>query len=68
MEEINKYISIEDYINETKALKSGQSKNIYSDTYVDIEIKKVGRRIYTFVNKYGEEKLNTVLNNICSLV
>lgn len=68
MEEINKYISIEEYINETKALKSGQSKNIYSDTYVDIEIKKVGRKIYTFVNKYGEEKLNTVLNNICSLV
>ena len=68
MEEINKYISIEDYINETKALKSGQSKNIYSDTDVDIEIKKVGRKIYTFVNKYGEEKLNTVLNNICSLV
>ena len=68
MEEINKYISIEDYINETKALKSGQSKNIYSDTYVDIEIKKVGRKIYTFVNKYGEEKLNNVLNNICSLV
>ena len=68
MEEINKYISIEEYINETKALKSGQSKNIFSDTYVDIEIKKVGRKIYTFVNKYGEEKLNTVLNNICSLV
>ena len=68
MEEINKYISIEEYINETKALKSGQSKNIYSDKYVDIEIKKVGRKIYTFVNKYGEEKLNTVLNNICSLV
>lgn len=68
MEEINKYISVEDYINETKALKSGQSKNIYSDTYVDIEIKKVGKKIYTFVNKYGEEKLNTVLNNICSLV
>lgn len=68
MEEINKYISIEEYINETKALKSGQSKNIYSDTCVDIEIKKVGRKIYTFINKYGEEKLNTVLNNICSLV
>lgn len=68
MEEINKYISIEDYINETKALKSGQSKNIYSDTDIDIEIKKVGRKIYTFVNKYGEEKLNTALNNICSLV
>lgn len=68
MEEINRYITVEYYINEIKSLKSGQSKNIYSDTYVDIEIKKVGRKIYTFVNKYGEEKLNTVLNNICSLV
>lgn len=68
MEEINKYITVEYYTNEIKSLKSGQSKNIYSDTYVDIEIKKVGRKIYTFVNKYGEEKLNTVLNNICSLV
>lgn len=68
MEEINKYISTEEYINETKALKSGQSKNIYSDTDVDIEIKKVGRKIYTFVNKYGKEKLSDALNNVCSLV
>ena len=68
MEEINRYITVEYYTNEIKSLKSGQSKNIYSDTDVDIEIKKIGRRIYTFVNKYGNEKLNTVLYNICSLV
>ena len=68
MEEINKYISIQEYINEIKVLKSGQSKSIYSDTDIDIEIKKVGKKIYTFVNKYGDEKLNTALNNICSLV
>lgn len=68
MEEIIKYISIEDYVNETKALKSGQSKNIYTDIDIDIEIKKVGRKIYTFVNKYGEEKLSDVLNKVCSLV
>lgn len=68
MEEIIKYISIEDYVNETKALKSGQSKNIYTDIDLDIEIKKVGRKIYTFVNKYGEEKLSDALNKVCSLV
>lgn len=68
MEEIIKYISIEDYVNETKALKSGQSKNIYTDIDIDIEIKKVGRKIYTFVNKYGEEKLSDALNKVCSLV
>jgi hypothetical protein len=68
MEEIIKYIPIEMYINETKKLKSGQIKNIYSDTNIDIEIKKVGRKIYTFVNEYGEENLNSTLNNVCSLV
>ena len=68
MEEIIKYISIEMYVNETKDLQSGQSKNIYSDTNIDIEIKKVGRRIYTFVNKYGDEKLNNALNSVCGLV
>ncbi|XZK75512.1 hypothetical protein ACSXCI_01990 [Clostridium perfringens] len=68
MEDINKYVSIEEYTNEIKVLKSGQSKSIYSDTDIDIEIKKVRRKIYTFVNKYGDEKLNTALNNICSLV
>ncbi|MBP1890127.1 hypothetical protein J2Z53_001711 [Clostridium moniliforme] len=68
MEEINKYVSIEEYTNEIKVLKSGQSKSIYSDTDIDIEIKKVGKKIYTFVNKYGDKKLNTALNNICSLV
>ena len=67
MEGINRYITVEYYTNEIKSLKSGQSKNIYSDTDVDIEIKKIGRKLY-FVNKYGNEKLNTVLNNICSLV
>ena len=56
------------YVNETKDLQSGQSKNIYSDTNIDIEIKKVGRRIYTFVNKYGDEKLNNALNSVCGLV
>lgn len=68
MEEIIKYISIEDYVNETKSLKSGQSKKIYTDIDIDIEIKKVGRKIYTFVNKYGEEKLSDALNKVCSLV
>ena len=62
MEEINRYITVEYYTNEIKSLKSGQSKNIYSDTYVDREIKKVGRKIYTFVNKYGEEILEKLKN------
>lgn len=68
MEEIIKYIPIEMYINETQKLRSGQIKNIYSDKNIDIEIKKVGRKIYTFVNEYGQESLNSALNNICSLV
>lgn len=68
MEEIIKYVTAEVYINETKDLKNGERKNIYSDMITDIEVEKVGRKIYTFVNKYGEGKLNDALNNLCGLV
>ena len=50
------------------SLKTNETKVIYSDDIIDIEIKKVGRKILTFVNTYGDKKINEVLNNICSLV
>ncbi|MGM9978196.1 MAG: hypothetical protein ACI33J_05310 [Clostridium sp.] len=50
------------------SLKTNETKVIYSDDNIDIEIKKVGRRIFTLINIYGDKKINEVLNNICSLV
>ena len=49
-------------------LKTNERKVIYSDDIIDLEIKKVGRKILTFVNTYGDKEINEVLNSVCSLV
>ena len=51
---------LEDYAKEHNLLISGGT-----DYHGD---KKVGRKIFTFVNIYGDKKINEILNNICSLV
>lgn len=68
MQNIFMYVKEDEYNKYKKNLKNGESKIIYSDSKIDIEIKKVGRKVYTFINKYGDKNLNEVLNNICSLV
>ena len=35
---------------------------------MDIDIKKVCSKVYIFVNKFGTEDLNSVLNKVCNLV
>lgn len=68
MKNIFVYIE-EELFNECKKnLKNGQTKTIYSDEKIDIEIKKVGRKVYTFINHYGEEKINNALNTVNSLL
>ena len=55
------------YDKEVKSLKNGQTKNIFKSEIMDIDIKKVCSKVYIFVNKFGKEDLNSVLNKICSL-
>ncbi|WP_058230432.1 hypothetical protein [Clostridium butyricum] len=62
------YIEKDKYEEMCNKLKSNEMIKIYDDNHMDIEIKKVGKKVYTFINKYGDKKLNEVLNNICSLV
>lgn len=68
MQDIFMYVKEDEYNKYKKNLKNGESKIIYSDSKIDIEIRKVGKKVYTFINKYGDKNLNEVLNNICSLV
>lgn len=68
MQNIFMYVKEDEYNKYKKNLKNGESKIIYSDSKIDIEIRKVGKKVYTFINKYGDKNLNEVLNNICSLV
>lgn len=62
------FMSEKQYKGVCKSLKGNETKIIYSDDTIDIEIKKVGKRILTFVNTYGDKKLNEALNKVCSLV
>ena len=55
------------YDKEVKSLKNGQTKTIFKSEIMDIDIKKVCSKVYIFVNKFGKEDLNSVLNKVCSL-
>lgn len=62
------YIEKDKYEKMCNELKSNEIRKIYDDNHIDIEIKKVGKRVFTFINIYGNKKINEALNNICSLV
>lgn len=65
---IHDFVKEEEYKKFCKSINGNEIKIIYNDNNIDIEIKKVGRRIFTFINTYGDKKINEVLNNVCSLV
>lgn len=50
------YVTLEMFNAACKNLKNGETKNIYKNKDVEIDIKKVGRKIYKFVNHYSREK------------
>lgn len=59
----------EDFYNkEVNSLKNGEIKNILKNEDMEIDIKKVSSKVYIFINKFGREDLNSVLNKVCSLV
>lgn len=67
-------INIYDYLSESELrqhkemLQDKERKNIYDDGVVKISIFKSGRKIYTFIDKFGHKKLNDALNEMVKLV
>ena len=55
-ESIFDYITEEEYENKIKGLKDSETRNIYKSGNIEIDVKKVGRHIYKFINVYGNEK------------
>ena len=55
-ESIFDYITEEEYKDKIKGLKDSETRNIYKSGNVEIDVKKVGRKIYKFINIYGNEK------------
>lgn len=67
IEELIVLVGKDSYDKEVRSLKNGQTKNIFKSEIMDIDIKKVCSKVYIFVNKFGKEDLNSVLNKVCSL-
>ncbi|MGV3076444.1 hypothetical protein ACEE21_15300 [Clostridium baratii] len=67
IEDVKNLVGSDVYDREVKSLKNGETKTIYSNNSIDIDIKKVSSKVYVIVNKFGTRSLNSCLNKICSL-
>ena len=69
MEEVLKYVTLEQYNKEYNDLKNGQDKIIYVDDKIKITLKKSGNKVYTFIDKFkNTNNINNILKNIVNLV
>lgn len=64
MEEVLKYISKELYNEESKKLKSGQTKIIYQDEKRKVKLMKHGRSVYNIIVNYGNMPIEEVAKNL----
>lgn len=69
MEEVLKYITLEQYNKESNSLKNKQDKIIYVDNKTKITLKKRGKKVYTFIDRFeNNNNINNILKNIVNLV
>lgn len=67
-------VKIFDYIESEKLesyknnLKTNEIKDIYRDDNIRISLWKKGRKVFTFIDEFGDKKLNNALNEMCNLV
>lgn len=63
-ESIFDYITKEEYESKIKGLKDSETRNIYKSGNIEIDVQKVGRHIYKFINVYGNEKFVDCIVNM----
>ena len=51
-----------------KSLITNEIKDIYRDDNIRISLWKRGRKVFTFIDEFGDKKLNNALNDMCNLV
>lgn len=64
MNNVFMYVSKEEYENACSNLKSGQTIHLYKNKNIEIDLKKIGRKIYKFISCYGEEDINVCLEDM----
>jgi hypothetical protein len=62
------YVSEDELSHHKEIIQDKERKNIYDDGVVKISIVRKGKRTYTFVDKFGDKKLNDALNEMVKLV
>lgn len=64
MNNIFDYVTKEEYDDACKNLNSGVTKNIYNKDGIEIDLKKVGKKIYKFISIYGEDDINRCIEDM----
>ena len=67
-ESIFDYITKEEYESKIKDLKDSETRNIYKSGNVEIDVQKVGRHIYKFINVYGNENFVDCIVNMYNAI
>ena len=67
-ESIFDYITKEEYESKIKDLKDSETRNIYKSGNIEIDVEKVGRHIYKFINVYGDEKFEDCIVNMYNAI
>lgn len=64
MDNIFQYVSKENYEKMCKTLADGDLKNIYNSNGIEIDLKKIGKKIYKFISIYGQDDINRCIENM----
>lgn len=64
MDNIFTYISKKEYNKICKSLINGQTINIYKDKNVEIDLKRIGSKIYKFISHYGQDNIDECLEDM----
>ena len=64
MNNILLYVSREKYEKACSMLKSGQTVNIYKSRSIEIDLKKIGTKIYKFISHYGDISIDECLEDM----
>lgn len=67
-ESIFDYITKEEYKSKIRGLKDSETRNIYKSGNIEIDVKKVGRHIYKFINIYGNENFVDCIVNMYNAI
>lgn len=64
MGDIFMYVTKEEYYRICEELGDGETINIYIGNNVEIDLKKIGTKIYKFIANYGEDNIDKCLEEM----